>query len=82
MKVGEARDVSCAEGKRALTTIPGAVVVSAPGGCGVLSTHSEYVSAIVPTYKWPKVWQPLNVEGRMYMAAYEPPASPAPGSIP
>jgi len=82
MKVGDARDVSCAEAKRALETIPGTVVVSAPAGCGVLSAHSDYVSAIVPTYKWPNVWQPINVEGRMYIASYQPPAPPSSGTAP
>ena len=78
MKVGQARDMSCADAKRSLETVPGTVVVSAPGGCGDFSGQSDYVSAIVPTYKWPKVWQPIDVEGRMYIAAYRP----APPSMP
>jgi hypothetical protein len=70
MKVGQARDMSCADAKHALETVPGVVVVSAPAGCGVLSPHSEYVSAIAPLYKWPNVWEHIDAEGRMYITTY------------
>jgi len=82
MKVGEARDMVCADAKRALATTPGAVVVSAASGCGKLSETSEYVGATVPTWQWPKLWERNTVEGRMYIAMYQAPVAKAPGATP
>jgi len=70
MKVGQAMDMSCADAKHALDTMPGAVVVSAPGGCRVMSPHSQYVSAVAPLYKWPNVWEHIDAAGRMYITTY------------
>ena len=68
MTVGEARDMRCAEARRALETTRGAVVVSAASGCGVLVPGSSYVSVAVPSWQWPNLWKPKMTEGRMYIA--------------
>ncbi len=70
MQVGEARDMSCADAKHALETTPGAVVVSAPSGCGKLSSNTDFVSAVVPAWQWPKLWERIDIEGRMYVTTY------------
>ena len=68
MKVGQTRDMSCAEAKRALATTPGVVVVSSASGCGPLISSSKYVSAKVPSWQWPYLWKPKMMEGRMYIS--------------
>ena len=68
MNVGEARDMRCDEARRALVSTPGAVVVSASSGCGVLAPGSTYLSVTVPSWKWPNLWKPTMTEGRMYIA--------------
>ena len=82
IKVEEVRDMSCADAKHALETTPGVVVVSAPGGCGVLSPHTEYVSAVTSLYKWPNVWEHIDAQGRMYITTYHSTAVWAPRSAP
>lgn len=69
MKVGEARDMLCADARHALATTPGVVVVSSASGCGALTPSSDYVSATVPSWQWPELWKARRIEGRMYIAA-------------
>lgn len=82
MKVGVARDMLCADAKHALATTPGAVVVSAASGCGALSSDTVFVSATVPAWQWPTLWEHKRIEGRMYIATYKAPSSKTPPAAP
>jgi hypothetical protein len=82
MKVGEARDMLCADAKRALANTPRVVVVSSAGACGKLSPDAIPVSVTVPSWQWPKLWDKIEVEGRMYISTNIPQTVVSAGSQP
>jgi hypothetical protein len=82
MKVGDARDMLCADATKALATTPSVVVVSSAGTCGKLAPYATAISVTVPSWQWPKLWQKIDVEGRMYISTNIPQKIAASGSTP
>ena len=65
-------DMPCAEAEKALRSVPGAVVVSAGGGCGQLADGSLVISSSVHQRVWPAVWRQTISAGKMYVARTPP----------
>jgi hypothetical protein len=63
----EWRDLKCGDAAKALDSIPGAVVVSAAGGCERLDVHSITVTDSTVRMVWPYIWKPVKSQGRMYV---------------
>lgn len=70
MKVGEAKDMVCADAKKELGTTPGTIVVST-SGCGPMYPGAYYVTATVSSWQWPKLWHRNDIEGRMYITTHD-----------
>ena len=68
VRVTRWRDVTCAEGKQALDSLPDVVVVSTAGGCSELDKRSTVVTDSTSRIVWPYLWKPLKSQGRMYVA--------------
>lgn len=68
IEVGEWRDLTCAEARKVLETNPQAVVVSMAGGCNEVVPHSVTVSDSTSRIVWPYLWNPVESQGRMYVA--------------
>ncbi len=68
IRVTEWRDLTCAEGKQALDSIPGVVVVSTAGGCNEMSDSSVVVTDSTSRVVWPYFWKSIKSQGRMYVA--------------
>jgi hypothetical protein len=72
MKVGDARDMLCDDAKKELATTPGVIVVSAAGACGKLAPDAIPISVTVSSWQWPRLWEKIDVEGRMYISTNIP----------
>lgn len=68
MQADHFSDMSCDAAKRALVTTPGLVVISTGWGCGKLSPNSIVISAAVPRYEWPWIWEEKHVQSQMFVA--------------
>lgn len=66
--VMEWRDLTCAEGRKAVESVPGVVVVSAAGGCNAIEQRSTIVTDSTWRIVWPYVWRPVKSKGQMYVA--------------
>lgn len=70
-KVGQARDLTCDEARRALESTPGMVVVSRERGCGKLSPASVAIEQSTYRAQWPWLWERHVVSDRMYVTRSE-----------
>jgi hypothetical protein len=70
-KVGQARDLTCDEARRALESTPGMVVVSRERGCGKLSSASVAIEQSTYRAQWPWLWERHVVSDRMYVTRSE-----------
>ena len=66
-KVGEARDLTCDEARKALESNPGMVVVSRERGCGRLTESSQAIDEVTYRAQWPWLWERHVVTDRMYV---------------
>jgi hypothetical protein len=64
----EARDMTCADARKALTASTGIAIVSAASGCGEMTPDAIVVKSVVPVWQWPILWRKGAIEGRMYVS--------------
>lgn len=64
-------DMSCADARMILATVPGTAVVSAQEGCGMLARGSE-VLASVPLRRWPILWKAQRINRVAFVATFQP----------
>jgi hypothetical protein len=64
-------DMSCADARTIIATVPGTAVVSALEGCGMLARGSE-VLASVPLRRWPILWKAQRINRVAFVATFQP----------
>jgi hypothetical protein len=65
--IGESRDLTCSEARRALDEVPGLLIISRERGCGRLSGKSVAIDRATYRSQWPWLWERHIVTDRIYV---------------